>query len=114
MPQVRMNAERKGAFPDGWRKNVHWLMCTNKRWKSDQKPLSEIHNDIPTNGMALCGLCLWSFDEGLMSVGKKYEVLVSKRVQVQQNLVDHSIAGMGSGRANYLKVLMSKRKNTPI
>ena len=38
------------------------------------KPWSESHDDMPTNGMALCRLCHWSFDEGLMSVGKKYEV----------------------------------------
>jgi len=53
------------------------------------KPWSESHDDMPTNGMALCRLCHWSFDEGLMSVGKKYEVLVSKRVQVEQNLPGH-------------------------
>jgi putative restriction endonuclease len=53
------------------------------------KPWSESHDDMPTNGMALCRLCHWSFDEGLMSVGKKYEVLVSKRVQVERNLPGH-------------------------
>ena len=53
------------------------------------KPWSESHDDMPTNGMALCRLCHWSFDEGLMSVGKKYEVLVSKRVLVEQNLPGH-------------------------
>lgn len=46
------------------------------------KPWSESHDDRPTNGMALCRLCHWYFDEGLMSVGKEYEVLVSKRIQV--------------------------------
>jgi putative restriction endonuclease len=53
------------------------------------KPWSESYDDMPTNGMALCRLCHWSFDEGLMSVGEKYEVLVSKRVQVEQNLPGH-------------------------
>ncbi len=53
------------------------------------KPWNKSHDDMPTNGMALCRLCHWSFDEGLMSVGKKYEVLVSKRVQVEQNLPGH-------------------------
>jgi predicted restriction endonuclease len=42
-----------------------------------------------STSMALCRLCHWSFDEGLMGVGKKYEVLVSKRVQVEQNLPGH-------------------------
>jgi len=53
------------------------------------KPWSKSHDDMPTNGMALCRLCHWSFDEGLMSVGKEYEVLVSKRVQVERNLPGH-------------------------
>ena len=53
------------------------------------KPWSEGHDDKPTNGLALCRLCHWSFDEGLMSVGVKYEVLVSKRVQIEQNLPGH-------------------------
>ena len=53
------------------------------------KPWSEGHDDRPTNGMALCRLCHWSFDEGLMSVGTKYEVLVSTSVQVEQNLPGH-------------------------
>ena len=53
------------------------------------KPWSESHDDQPTNGMALCRLCHWYFDEGLMSVGKEYEVLVSKGIQVEQNLPGH-------------------------
>ena len=53
------------------------------------KPWSESHDDRPTNGLALCRLCHWSFDEGLMSVGSKYEVLVSKRVQIENNLPGH-------------------------
>ncbi len=52
-------------------------------------PWSESFNDHPTNGMALCRLCHWSFDEGLMSVGKKYEVLVSAQVKVQNNFPGH-------------------------
>jgi len=52
-------------------------------------PWRESHDDKPTNGMCLCRLCHWSFDEGLMSVGQKYQVLVSKRVQTEQNLPGH-------------------------
>ena len=52
-------------------------------------PWSESIDDRPTNGMCLCRLCHWSFDEGLMSVGKEYEVLVSRRVQLEQNLPGH-------------------------
>jgi putative restriction endonuclease len=53
------------------------------------KPWSESHDDLPTNGLSLCRLCHWSFDEGLMSVGFKYEVLVSGRVQTEHNLPGH-------------------------
>jgi putative restriction endonuclease len=53
------------------------------------KPWKGSFDDRPTNGMALCKLCHWSFDEGLMSVGKNYEVLVSKRVKAEQNLPGH-------------------------
>ncbi len=53
------------------------------------KPWRENHDDRPSNGLALCRLCHWSFDEGLMSVGTHYEVLVSRRVQLEQNLPGH-------------------------
>jgi putative restriction endonuclease len=53
------------------------------------KPWKDSFDDRPTNGMALCKLCHWSFDKGLMTVGKDYEVLVSKRVQVEKNLPGH-------------------------
>ena len=52
-------------------------------------PWNQSHDDKPANGMAFCRLCHWSFDEGLMSVGKKYEVLVSKRVRLDQNMRGH-------------------------
>jgi len=53
------------------------------------KPWSESHDDLPTNGMALCRLCHWSFDEGIMSVGENYQVLVSGEVQLEHNLPGH-------------------------
>ena len=53
------------------------------------KPWKDSFDDRPTNGMALCKLCHWSFDKGLMSVGKEYEVLVSKRVSVEKNYPGH-------------------------
>jgi len=52
-------------------------------------PWSESRDDSPANGMALCRLCHWSFDEGLMSVGAKYEVLVSKSVSLNRNYPGH-------------------------
>ena len=53
------------------------------------KPWSESHDDSPTNGMSLCRLCHWSFDEGLMSVSKNYEVMVSKRMSIEKNFPAH-------------------------
>jgi putative restriction endonuclease len=53
------------------------------------KPWKDSFDDRPTNGMALCKLCHWSFDKGLMSVGKEYEVLVSKRVSIEKNYPGH-------------------------
>lgn len=43
-------------------------------------PWSHSHNDDPRNGMALCGLHHWSFDQGLISVTPTYEVNVSATV----------------------------------
>jgi len=55
------------------------------------KPWSKSHDDSPTNGMSLCRLCHWSFDEGLMSVNKNYEVMVSKRVTTEKNFPGHML-----------------------
>lgn len=57
-------------------------------------PWSKTRDDHPTNGMALCRLCHWAFDEGLMSVGKEYEVMVSGRVRIDRNLPGHILSLM--------------------
>ncbi|MFC1857661.1 HNH endonuclease [Thermodesulfobacteriota bacterium] len=58
------------------------------------KPWSESHDDRPTNGMALCKLCHWSFDKGLMSIGKDYEVLISRSVRTEKNILGHTLTLM--------------------
>lgn len=55
------------------------------------KPWSKSYDDKPTNGLALCRLCHWSFDKGLMSISSKYEVLVSKKVRVDENIPGHML-----------------------
>jgi putative restriction endonuclease len=50
------------------------------------KPWAMNGDDRPTNGLALCRLCHWSFDEGLMSVGSGYEVLVSRQAKKDPNI----------------------------
>lgn len=52
-------------------------------------PWSESADDRPANGMALCRLCHWSFDQGFMSVGRQYEVLVSPLARSEQNNPGH-------------------------
>jgi putative restriction endonuclease len=54
-------------------------------------PWSESHDDRPTNGMALCKLCHWSFDRGLMSVGQDYEVLISSSIRTEKNILGHTL-----------------------
>lgn len=55
------------------------------------RPWSESQDDHPTNGMALCKLCHWSFDEGLMSVDRHYRVLISPSVKQDPNLPGHML-----------------------
>jgi len=47
-------------------------------------PWSESHNDDPRNGMALCGLHHWTFDQGLVSVTPDYRIQVSPVVPVEE------------------------------
>jgi putative restriction endonuclease len=47
-------------------------------------PWSESHNDDPRNGMALCGLHHWIFDQGLVSVTPDYQIQVSPAVPLEE------------------------------
>jgi len=49
-------------------------------------PWSETQDDRPANGMALCRMCHWTFDEGLLRVSQEYEVITSKQLGVLNNL----------------------------
>lgn len=49
-------------------------------------PWHKTRNDHPTNGMALCRLCHWSFDEGLMSVTADYRVILSPQLTTHGNM----------------------------
>jgi putative restriction endonuclease len=48
-------------------------------------PWSISRNDDIRNGMALCKLCHWGFDDGLMGVSDNYTVIVSKQVAQKHN-----------------------------
>ncbi len=52
-------------------------------------PWSVRRNDDPRNGMALCRLCHWTFDEGLLSVSSSYEVITSPQLAADQNVPGH-------------------------
>ena len=52
-------------------------------------PWSVSHNDDPRNGLALCKLCHWSFDEGLLGVSQRYQVITSKALTAHNNIAGH-------------------------
>lgn len=58
-------------------------------------PWCETRDDKPSNGLALCRLCHWSFDEGLMGVDKNYEVLISKLIKSEPNFPGHMMTLSG-------------------
>jgi len=46
-------------------------------------PWSLSHDDAPRNGMALCRLCHWTFDKGLLTVSARYHVVASPQLSAQ-------------------------------
>jgi putative restriction endonuclease len=49
-------------------------------------PWCRSKNDDIRNGMALCKLCHWAFDEGMMSVSDDYKVVTSRQVAANPNV----------------------------
>lgn len=54
-------------------------------------PWSISHNDSPRNGIALCRLCHWTFDEGLIGISAKYKVITSSQITSNNNVPGHLI-----------------------
>ena len=52
-------------------------------------PWRETRNDTIENGLALCKLCHWGFDEGLMAASAKYSVLISPQLGAAYNVAAH-------------------------
>lgn len=48
-------------------------------------PWRETRNDDIRNGLALCRLCHWNFDEGMMGLSEKYDVLISRQMTTRPN-----------------------------
>jgi len=46
---------------------------------------SKTQNDDIRNGMALCKLCHWAFDEGMMGVSDSYNVITSLQIAADPN-----------------------------
>jgi putative restriction endonuclease len=49
-------------------------------------PWSVNKNDDIRNGMALCKLCHWAFDEGMMGVSESYCVITSRQIGAEPNV----------------------------
>ena len=55
-------------------------------------PWSVSHNDFPQNGVSLCKLCHWTFDEGLLGISREYKILISNKLNSFNNLAVHLAA----------------------
>lgn len=60
-------------------------------------PWSISHNDNPRNGMALCYLCHWTFDAGLIGVSPDYVVITSPQLNTRRNVPGHLTTLNGRG-----------------
>jgi putative restriction endonuclease len=49
-------------------------------------PWSKSKNDDIRNGMALCKLCHWAFDEGVLGVSDNYNVITSRQIGIDPNV----------------------------
>jgi putative restriction endonuclease len=60
-------------------------------------PWSVSQNDDPRNGLALCHLCHWAFDEGLAAFSKKYRIQLSPQLAGGENVPGQlaTLAGRG-------------------
>ena len=64
------------------------------------KPWSLSRDDRPANGMALCKLCHWSFDKGLLGISQRYTVMSSAQLFAHDNFSGHlsSLKGRAIGK----------------
>ena len=60
-------------------------------------PWSVSSNDDIRNGMALCKLCHWAFDEGMMGVSEGYCVIMSRQIGADQNVPGFLLTLSGRG-----------------
>ncbi len=60
-------------------------------------PWSVSQNDDIRNGMALCKLCHWAFDEGMMGVSDNYNVITSRQIAADPNVPGFLLTLSGRG-----------------
>ncbi len=60
-------------------------------------PWSKSQNDDIRNGMALCKLCHWAFDEGMMGVSVNYNVITSRQIGIDPNVPGFMMTLSGRG-----------------
>jgi putative restriction endonuclease len=60
-------------------------------------PWSKSQNDDIRNGMALCKLCHWAFDKGMMGVSDDYNVITSRQIAVNPNVPGYLLTLSGRG-----------------
>ena len=60
-------------------------------------PWSRSRNDDIRNGMALCKLCHWAFDEGMMGVSDDYNVITSRQIALNPNVPGFLLTLSGRG-----------------
>lgn len=60
-------------------------------------PWSVNQNDDIRNGMALCKLCHWAFDEGMMGVSESYSVITSRQIGADPNVPGFLLTLSGRG-----------------
>ncbi|MEN8136236.1 MAG: HNH endonuclease [Thermodesulfobacteriota bacterium] len=46
-------------------------------------------DDHPSNGLALCKICGWTFENGLLGIGRKNEVIIPTAIRLNGNLPGH-------------------------
>lgn len=54
-------------------------------------PWSINQDDRPNNGLALCRLCHWAFDEGMFAISHRYLVLISRQLKAEYNMPGHLV-----------------------
>ncbi len=110
IPPLYVKSEEKQVRDHGFRKAIvnlyeHRCAICGIRIRTEEGhtvvdaahiiPWSVSHDDRASNGMALCKLCHWTYDEGMIAVDANYIVNVSQKIQTETNLLSHVMTFSG-------------------